>query len=84
MHDIEPFWNWRHKYTSEEDERSPFFGEEHSEIYFTQAIYNHLIHPQWDNFGSSTLYLKIIFAEYEDCLLYTSIPAHRSGRRTYH
>ena len=28
MHDIEPFWNWRHKYTSEEDERSPFFGEE--------------------------------------------------------
>lgn len=66
MHDIEPFWNWRHKYTSEEDERSPFFGEEHSEIYFTQAIYNHLIHPQWDNFGSSTLYLKIIFAEYEE------------------
>ena len=37
MHDIEPFWNWRHKYTAEEDERSPFFGEEHSEIYFAQV-----------------------------------------------
>ncbi|MBK6342869.1 MAG: hypothetical protein IPF41_09830 [Flavobacteriales bacterium] len=66
MHDIEPFWNWRHKYTSEEDERSPFFGEEHSEIYFTNAVYNHLIHPQWDSFGSSTLYMKVLFADYED------------------
>ena len=66
MHDIEPFWNWRHKYTSDEDERSPFFGEEHSELYFTQAVYDHLIHPQWDNFGSSTLYLKIIFTDYEE------------------
>ena len=66
MHDIEPFWNWRHKYSAEEDERSPFFGEEHSEIYFTHAVYDHLIHPQWDNFGSSTLYLKLLFADYED------------------
>ncbi len=66
MHDIEPYWNWRHKYTSEEDERSPFFGEEHSELYFTQAVYDHLIHPQWDNFGSSTLYLKVLYADYEE------------------
>lgn len=66
MHDIEPFWNWRHKYSAEEDERSPFFGSEHSEIYFTHAVYDHLIHPQWDSFGSSTLYLKLLFADYED------------------
>jgi hypothetical protein len=53
MHDIEPFWNWRHKYTAEEDERSPFFGEDHSEFEFTNAVYDHVIHPQWDNFGST-------------------------------
>jgi hypothetical protein len=35
----------------EEDERSPFFGEEHSEFEFTHAVYDHVIHPQWDNFG---------------------------------
>lgn len=66
MHDIEPFWNWRHKYTAEEDERSPFFGTEHSEIYFTQAVYDHLIHPQWDAFGSSTLYMKVLYADYDE------------------
>lgn len=65
MHNIEPFYNWRHLYISEEDELSPFFGEEHSEIYFTNRIYNYLIHPQWDGFGSETLYVKIIYAEYE-------------------
>lgn len=66
MHDIEPFWNWRHKYSSEEDERSPFFGQEHSEIYFTLAVYDHLIHPQWDSYGSNTLYLKVLYADYEE------------------
>ena len=65
MHDIEPFYNWRHLYISEDDELSPFYGEQHSEIYFTNRIYNYLIHPQWDGFGSETLYVKIIFAEYE-------------------
>lgn len=66
MHDIEPYWNWRHRYTAEEDERSPFFGEEHSEFEFTHAVYDHVLHPQWDTFGSSTLYIKMLFADYED------------------
>ena len=29
-------------------------------------MYNHFIHPQWDDFGSSTLFLKILFVDYED------------------
>lgn len=66
MHDIEPFWNWRHKYTAEEDERSPFFGEEHSEFFYSKAVYDHYIHPQWDAFGSSTLYMKVLFADYDE------------------
>lgn len=65
MHDIEPFYNWQHLYTSSEDPRSPFFGREHNEFVYTQTIYNYYIHPQWDEFGSRTLYLKILFADYD-------------------
>ncbi|UAY53490.1 hypothetical protein [Ferruginibacter albus] len=65
MQDIEPFYNWRHLYISEEDERSPFYGQEYSEFEFSQTIYNYYIHPQWDDFGSRTLYMKILFADYE-------------------
>lgn len=66
MHEIEPFYNWRHIYISEEDERSPFFGREYSEFEFSQAIYNYYIHPQWDDFDSRTLYLKVLLADYDE------------------
>jgi hypothetical protein len=66
MHDIEPFYNWRHIYISEEDERSPFYGRIYSEFEFTQTIYNYYIHPQWDEFGSRTLYLKVLIADYSE------------------
>jgi hypothetical protein len=66
MQHIEPFYNWRHIYTSEEDERSPFYGRTYSEFEFSQTIYNFYIHPQWDDFGSRTLYLKVIMADYEE------------------
>ncbi len=65
MHEIEPFYNWRHIYVAEDDKRSPFFGVPHSEFEFTQTVYNYFIHPQWDDFGSRTLYLKIIYVDYE-------------------
>jgi len=65
MHDIEPFYNWRHIYIAEEDARSPFFGRKYSEFEFSQTVYNYYIHPQWDDFGSRTLYLKIIYVDYE-------------------
>lgn len=66
MHNIEPFYNWRHIYTSEEDERSPFYGQVYSEFQFTHTVYNYYIHPQWDEFGSRTLYLKVLMADYEE------------------
>ncbi|MEN9686612.1 MAG: hypothetical protein RLZZ28_2398 [Bacteroidota bacterium] len=65
MHEIEPFYNWRHIYISEEDKRSPFFGRKYSEFEYSQTVYNYYIHPQWDDFGSRTLYLKIIYVDYE-------------------
>src|SRR5436853_5885089 len=65
MHEIEPFYNWRHLYTAEEDERSPFYGRTYSEFEYTQTVYNYYIHPQWDEFGSRTLYMKILYTDYE-------------------
>ncbi len=66
MHEIEPFYNWRHIYISEEDERSPFYGREYSEFEFSQTIYNYYIHPQWDDFESRTLYMKVLQADYDE------------------
>ena len=66
MQDIEPFYNWRYIYVSEEDQRSPFFGRIYSEFEFSLTVYNYYIHPQWDDFGSRTLYLKVLIADYEE------------------
>ena len=49
-----------------EDERSPFYGKTYSEIEYTQHIYDHVIHPQWDYFGSPSLYLKVLFTDYDE------------------
>ena len=65
MQDIEPFYNWRHLYNAEEDEFSPFYGIVHSEFEYSNTVYNYYIHPQWDEFGSRTLYLKVLFVEYD-------------------
>lgn len=66
MHDIEPFYSWRNLYIASEDERSPFYRQQYSEIEFTHAIYNYLIHPQWDEIGSATLFIKILYSDYDD------------------
>lgn len=66
MHFIEPYFNWRHLYIASEDSLSPFYDREYSEFEFTDRIYNFLIHPQWDNIGSRTLFTKILFVDYEE------------------
>ena len=66
MHTLEPYFNWRNLYVASEDKRSPFYGKEYSELRYTEQIYNHLIHPQWDNIGSNTLFAKILFTDYDD------------------
>ncbi len=64
MHYIEPYYSWRKFYTAETDPNSPFYKRVYSEFEFTHAIYDTVIHPQWDEFGSITLYTKILFADY--------------------
>ncbi len=65
MQNIEPNYSWRELYIASEDELSPFFGTVYSEFEYTNTVYNYFIHPQWDDFGSNTLYLKILYADYD-------------------
>ena len=65
MQDLEPFYNWRHIYIASEDDQSPFYGREYSEFEYTNVIYNYLIHPQWDDIDSPTLYIKILCVDYD-------------------
>jgi len=66
MHDIEPYYNWRGYYVAAEDPYSPFFEREYSEFEFTSKIYNYYIHPQWDSFGSQTLFMKVLYCHYDN------------------
>ena len=65
MHAIEPFYRWRDYYIAAEDPRSPFYERVYSEFEFVHAIYDHVIHPQWDEFESPTLYIKILYVDYD-------------------
>ena len=65
MHEIEPYYRWRDDYIASEDPVSPFFDIKYSEFEFDKQIYNYLIHPQWDFFGSQTLYLKVLYSDYD-------------------
>lgn len=66
VHDIEPYYNWLSLYNAADDEHSPFYGRIYNEFQFDKKIYNYLIHPQWDHFGSQTLYIKILYADYTE------------------
>lgn len=65
MQNLEPYYNWRELYVASEDELSPFYGAVYSEFEYSNTVYNYYIHPQWDDFGSNTLYLKILYADYD-------------------
>ncbi|HSZ25527.1 MAG TPA: hypothetical protein VK766_07420, partial [Cytophagaceae bacterium] len=65
MQDIEPFYNWEIYYNSSEDSLSPFFQVEYNLHHYTNEIYGYYIHPLWDYIGSETLYIKILFADYD-------------------
>jgi hypothetical protein len=65
MQDIEPYYNWRHLYIASEDERSPFYERAYNEFEYDKQICNYLIHPQWDDIGSETLFIKILFVNYD-------------------
>src|SRR5690606_6632158 len=47
------------------DERSPFYNESERDYEHPNTIYNYYVHPLWDNFGSATLYMKVLYADYD-------------------
>jgi hypothetical protein len=65
MHDIEPYYNWLKYYDSSVDDRSPFYGKQYNFDVYSETIYGYYIDPAWDNIGSETLYIKILFTDYD-------------------
>jgi hypothetical protein len=65
MHEIEPYYNWLKYYDSSIDERSPFYGKQYNFDQYSDTIYGYYIDPAWDYMGSETLYIKILYTDYE-------------------
>ena len=65
MHNIEPFYRWLPHYDSSADELSPFFEKEYNYDLYSENIYGYYIDPAWDYIGSETLYIKILFTDYD-------------------
>jgi len=66
MHQIEPYYNWLTYYDPAEDENSPFFGKQYNFDAYSETIYGYYIDPAWDFMGSETLYIKILYADYDN------------------
>jgi hypothetical protein len=65
MHNIEPYYNWLKYYDPAADVRSPFYGKQYNFDVYSETIYGYYIDPAWDGIGSETLYLKILYADYQ-------------------
>ena len=66
MHQIEPYHGWLNHYDSSLDDQSPFHGKEYNYDLYSETIYGYYIDPGWDFMGSETLYMKVLYANYED------------------
>lgn len=65
MHDIEPYYNWLKYYDPSQDDRSPFYGKEYNFDVYSDTIYGYYIDPAWDFMGSETLYIKVLYVDYD-------------------
>lgn len=66
MHEIEPYYRWLSMYDPAEDENSPFHGKEYNYDVYSENIYGYYIDPAWDFMGSETLYMKVLYVDYEE------------------
>jgi len=65
MHEIEPFYRWIPYYDPSVDPNSPFEGKEYDYNTYSETIYGYYLAPGWDFMGSETLYMKILYANYQ-------------------
>lgn len=66
MHNIEPFHRWTRYYDAAEDPLSPYHGKEYNYDLYSDTIYGYYIDPAWDSMGSETLYIKLLYVNYEE------------------
>ncbi len=64
--EIEPFYGWLSLYSHEKDPHSPFHQIQHNLFYFDRYIHNIPCHPLWDDIGSESLLIKILYADYQE------------------
>ncbi|WP_109829855.1 hypothetical protein [Reichenbachiella versicolor] len=65
MHQLEPYFGWLKYYDSSLDSLSPFNGKEYNYDLYSDTIYGYYIAPGWDFMGSETLYLKLLYVNYD-------------------
>lgn len=65
LHHIEPFYGWLNIYSHETDERSPFHEVEHNLFQYDRSVNRIPAHPLWDDIGSESLLVKILYADYQ-------------------
>lgn len=66
MHQIEPFYRWLKYYDPAKDISSPFNGKEYNYELYSETIYGYYIDPAWDFMGSETLYIKVLYTNYQE------------------
>lgn len=64
LHHIEPYYGWLNLYNHETDDRSPFHQVEHNQFYYDRSVNRIPAHPLWDDIGSESLLVKILYADY--------------------
>ena len=65
MHQIEPFYRWLKYYNGADDPNSPYEGAQYNADLYSETIYGYYIDPHWDSIGSETLYIKILYIDYD-------------------
>lgn len=65
MQEIEPFYNWEKYYVASRDKRSPFYERTYNLDVYENSIYGYYIHPLWDDIGSETLFVKVLYVDYQ-------------------
>ncbi len=65
MHDLEPYAGWYQFYDSTKDMLSPFYEKKYNFDLYSETIYGYYIDPAWDSIGSETLFVKILYVNYE-------------------
>ena len=66
MHELIPHSGWKARYQASLDPKCPLYldrGAPENGAY--HRMYDFVIHPEWDAIGCETLYIKLLFVDYD-------------------